>query len=279
MKHLKEKLIATIAMLLVATVMLTSASFAWFTLSTNPEVSNVQAKVAANGNLEIALSSEENFAKTPDNSSKGDTGYNVKWGNLVDLKQADNLTLKPVEFTDDGLKYPTFGLDGRLDNSSDLTSHWVYISGSQDFGDGGYAQLIDNENYPWAGRIDFFMRTNTAGKILLDTTGTDRGASQTGLGCKVDGDSTNLVRIACQIDGGKLVEIFDGTNWQAEELFTAEKDKVYKVSIYVYLDGADLTNSDLAQELTGINVNVQFKHNENLETIGAKGEEHGRPDP
>ena len=118
MKHLKEKLIATIAMLLVATVMLTSASFAWFTISTNPEISNIQANVTTNQNLEIAL--DNGTGTAPAASASDDSGKNTTWGNLVDLNKffADNSTrptLKPVLATissaSQSLAYPKFCLD------------------------------------------------------------------------------------------------------------------------------------------------------------------------
>ena len=54
MKDLKKKLTAAGAMLVVSAVMLSGVSYAWYTLSTNPEVSNIKANIAANENLEIA---------------------------------------------------------------------------------------------------------------------------------------------------------------------------------------------------------------------------------
>ena len=51
----KKKLTAAIAMLLVATIMMVSSTYAWFTLSTAPEVTGITTSVGANGNLEMAL--------------------------------------------------------------------------------------------------------------------------------------------------------------------------------------------------------------------------------
>ena len=55
-KSLRGKLIAAVAMLLVACVMMVSSTYAWFTLSTSPEVQGITTTIGANGNLEIALS-------------------------------------------------------------------------------------------------------------------------------------------------------------------------------------------------------------------------------
>ena len=54
---LKERLVAALVLLLVGTMMLTTVSFAWVTLSRKPEVSNITSSIASNGNLEIALAS------------------------------------------------------------------------------------------------------------------------------------------------------------------------------------------------------------------------------
>lgn len=89
----KKKLTAAVAMLLVSAIMVVSSTYAWFTLSTAPEVTGITTTVGANGNLEIALSPENGDAAGI-TSKVGDsmdaTGQvlksaNVSWGNLVDL--------------------------------------------------------------------------------------------------------------------------------------------------------------------------------------------------
>ena len=54
-QDIKTKLMAAIAMLLVSSIMMVSSTYAWFTLSTAPEVTGIQTAVGANGNLEMAL--------------------------------------------------------------------------------------------------------------------------------------------------------------------------------------------------------------------------------
>ena len=84
---LKSKLVAAIAMLLVGAFMVVSSSYAWFTLSTAPEVTGIYTSVGANGNLEMALVPEEGMASI--SSPVGSTGNNETWGNLVDLGQTE----------------------------------------------------------------------------------------------------------------------------------------------------------------------------------------------
>ena len=50
----RTKLAAAVAMLLVSTIMLTTTTYAWFVLSTAPEVKGMSTTVGSNGSLEIA---------------------------------------------------------------------------------------------------------------------------------------------------------------------------------------------------------------------------------
>ena len=95
--NIKSKLTAAVAMLLVAFFMVISSSYAWFTLSTAPEVTGITTTVGANGNLEIALldSRYKTFTELSDLVSSVGTGFvgtnpsvtktNAYWGNLVSL--------------------------------------------------------------------------------------------------------------------------------------------------------------------------------------------------
>ena len=101
---LRNKLIAAISMLLVSSIMMVSSTYAWFTLSTAPEVKNISTTVAGNGSLEIALMpttgqlSEIKASAVGPNAKATDT--NIKWGNLVDLSDVSyglgNISLYPA---------------------------------------------------------------------------------------------------------------------------------------------------------------------------------------
>ena len=53
-RSIRKKLMVAIAMVLVASIMMVSASYAWFTLSTAPEVTGITTSIGSNGNLEMA---------------------------------------------------------------------------------------------------------------------------------------------------------------------------------------------------------------------------------
>lgn len=153
--NIKSKLMAAVAMLLVAFFMVISSSYAWFTLSTAPEVTGIYTAVGANGNLEIALYTGEN----PADSKVGDSAIgtnnvydptkNVTWGNIVNLTSdtygLKNVSLLParLNLTDAGklntttpLQTPVYGADGRINQ---LESNTLTAT----FEDGAFSNTTD----------------------------------------------------------------------------------------------------------------------------------------
>ena len=136
--NMKKKLMGAVCMLLVASIMMISATYAWFTLSTAPEITGITTSVGANGNLEMALLSGNVAAMTTQEggirSSMAvvtDTVANLTWGNLVDLSDdsygLQSISLKPARFNNAGswatgnlLSIPVYGADGRV---KDLTNN------------------------------------------------------------------------------------------------------------------------------------------------------------
>ena len=96
--HVRKRFMAAIAMLLISAIMLVSSTYAWFVLSTAPEVKGMSTTVGANGSLEIALRSTnaETGEDNPITSGTADsivtTGNwlvtNGTWGNIIDLSDA-----------------------------------------------------------------------------------------------------------------------------------------------------------------------------------------------
>lgn len=120
--RLKEKLTAALILMLVGITMLSTVSFAWLSLSTSPEVSNITSSIASNGNLEVALASGTlRTPVVPGPTQIGDgvlpiLGGNLTWGNLINLSDPayglDNLVLRPAGLNKDNLlKSPLYGAD------------------------------------------------------------------------------------------------------------------------------------------------------------------------
>ena len=161
---IKKKFAAAICMLLIAAIMMISSTYAWFTLSTAPEVTGITTNVGANGNLEIALLTGSSFASNRDDlgiqtavgdsmsvANKPKTESNITWGNLVDLDDPSYglekivlnpaaLNIKPLgtenadklsgQIIQGGLTSPlvapNYGADGRVINVQKATTTGVY---------------------------------------------------------------------------------------------------------------------------------------------------------
>ena len=146
-RELKQKLMAATSMLLVSALMVVTSTYAWFTLSTAPEVTGITTAVGANGNLEMALqpysgdltkivSSESDSLKLP-------LERNITWGNLVDVSDnasygMNNLVLYPAKLNVadekigvNPLSTPVYGADGRVSEvrANTLTGAYDYIKG------------------------------------------------------------------------------------------------------------------------------------------------------
>lgn len=162
-RNIKSKLMAAICMLLVSTIMMVSSTYAWFTLSTAPEVTGITTAVGANGNLEMALMPKEGgvgaITSQAGDSTLGAEARNVTWGNLVDLSDAsvyglDRITLypsalnlgtndkdangNPTKLNTSLLSTPTYGSDGRVSELVANTFTGYYNSATRSFAPDNY---------------------------------------------------------------------------------------------------------------------------------------------
>lgn len=122
-----KKLYAAVCMVLIAALLVSASSYAWFVLSQAPEVSNVTTNIGANGNLEIALGKNIAESAIGDSFNKNDvTIANRTWGNLINLTDESYglqaITLRPAIMNSAGgainmlhpLAYPIYGAEGRV---------------------------------------------------------------------------------------------------------------------------------------------------------------------
>lgn len=156
---IRAKLISAVAMLLVAVIMVVSSTYAWFTLSTAPEVTGITTQIGANGALEMALlPADGNIAGIT--SQVGDSSIamkdkNITWGNLVDLSDyaiygLDKILLYPSALNMDAetgnilgapVQIPMYGPDGRvdkLDTTKTMTSIYDAVNENFSAGKGGF---------------------------------------------------------------------------------------------------------------------------------------------
>lgn len=155
-QSIKSKLVAAICMLMVSCIMVVSSTYAWFTLSTAPEVTGISTAIGANGNLEMALLPSMSSGDTPTayttvaealdaigNASGTMTtvAKNTTWGNLVDLSDTgyglNLISLFPAELaaadgklSDYYLGTPVYGSDGRFIETTKSATTAIYHNGA-----------------------------------------------------------------------------------------------------------------------------------------------------
>lgn len=211
---IRSKLMAAASMLMVGVIMMVSSTYAWFTLSTAPEVKNISTTVAGNGSLEIALMPTDGLlSKITAGAVGGNASVvdkNTKWGNQIILSDdtdhygLNSISLNPASLNyttvagatkatlvaDKPLTIATYGFDGRIaalsaDNIG--VKGWNTTSTKFDGGtDGGYGvraigELKDNKEVSstYGYVVDLALRVNTdnngtAGNLLLQTDAKNR---------------------------------------------------------------------------------------------------------
>ena len=156
----KKKLMGAICMLLVASIMVVSSTYAWFTLSTAPEITGISTSVGANGNLEMALLNDTTYAdlskiestvgSSKDAANMSAKKANVTWGNLVDLSEGyglDQIKLMPARLSVTGseagggytinttgaeISVAEYGTDGRVTALSNATVSGILHTKGED---------------------------------------------------------------------------------------------------------------------------------------------------
>lgn len=209
---IRSKLMAAASMLMVGVIMMVSSTYAWFTLSTAPEVKNISTTVAGNGSLEIALMPESGNIGTISAGAVGSNAdaktSNTKWGNLVDLSDVtyglSSIKLYPAQlntttdetstvvFNGDGsspLSIPVYGGDGRIDSVS------AENIGLRTYKDGGFS--AESYGVRAIGEVNNGVVSSTYGYVV------DLALRLNTQNLKTDGATTSAVdgKLLLQTDG------------------------------------------------------------------------------
>lgn len=236
-KQVKAKLMSAVALLLVSAILLSTSTYAWFVLSTAPEVSEMKTTAGANGALAIALQSTDATSgqRVEEITNRvGDSGSdaaNTTWGGLVDLTDKyglEKISLSPARLNVDTktgmvqkgtpLSIPQFGADGRVstltpmgtvyydagrDSFVEGTNYGVNIVGKRDTLNGTGASITRTMDRQW------LINTSTA-KI-----NTMRAEMQASLGQAVTDNSKGIVNIMKRFFGSPRFEEGDLTTIQS----------------------------------------------------------------
>ena len=259
-RDIKSKLIAAIAMLMVSSIMVVSSSYAWFTLSTAPEVTGISTAIGANGNLEMALMPVSGNLADIGNAdgSMGTVAKNTTWGNLVDLSDKtayglDKISLFPAALAISGnmisdyyLGTPKYGADGRFTELGNTASTAVYNNGS--FGTNGFGvRAVGTASGMSAHELayrDALASANDAFNQAI--TQTKNGAQQGGSAlASLAVSKANNVTEYTQNDVNSLITAYEGIDDALTSIETALKQYV----IANYLANGGLNDSTYLQEL------------------------------
>lgn len=147
--NMKEKVAAALIMLVLALSVAVTATYAWITISRAPEVSSIATTMAANGNLEIALSNDEGTQPEEFDIDEGVkreldiNGSNLQWGNLINLGDStyygiDELALRPARLNTGALRTnplqgASYGTDGRVTELNSQYSFFKWDKTTQSF--------------------------------------------------------------------------------------------------------------------------------------------------
>ncbi len=222
---MRRKLYSALSMLLVSGIMMVTSSYAWFVMSTAPEVKGIQTQVGANGALEIALLDKDSWtdlsrldmgdidenATTEQNAVTA----NLTWGNLVDLESAtyglSNIILQPsrlnikqsgIEGTDDYtilgtlLKTPVYGEDGRVKKLEEKAVASIYKAEDKAFNETGYGVRAIGTA---ANMSTFQLGMNAARTQISNFTTSARSAASTAL--NTHGGNMASIAVAYALQG------------------------------------------------------------------------------
>lgn len=227
---MRRKLYSALSMLLVSGIMMVTSSYAWFVMSTAPEVKGIQTQVGANGALEIALLSQtswddltqldmgdiDELATTEQNA----VAANLTWGNLVNLESAtyglSNIILQPsrlnvksnttgegenavTNYTVNGgtlLKTPVYGEDGRVKKLEEKAVASIYKAEDKAFNETGYGVRAIGTA---ANMSTFQLGMNAARTQISNFTTSGRSAASTAL--NTHGGNMASIAVAYALQG------------------------------------------------------------------------------
>ena len=236
-KQVKAKLMSAVALLLVSAILLSTSTYAWFVLSTAPEVSEMKTTAGANGALAIALQSTDATSgqRVEEITNKvGDSGSdaaNTTWGGLVDLTDKyglEKISLSPARLNVDTktgmvqkgtpLSIPQFGADGRISALTPMGTVY-YDAGRDAFFEGtNYGVNIVGKRDTLNGTGTSITRTMDRQWLINTSTAkinTMRAEMQAALDQAVTDNSKGIVNIMKRFFGSPRFEEGDLTTIQS----------------------------------------------------------------
>ncbi|MBQ8498014.1 MAG: hypothetical protein IJ489_11250 [Clostridia bacterium] len=270
---IKSKLMAAVAMLLVASFMVVSSTYAWFTLSTAPEVTGITTRVGANGSLEIALytgpgaDGTDTISSNVGDSNKTAVEKNKTWGNIISLDDEayglDKIMLLPsvLRVGADGtiqsngiLATPEYGADGRITTlvaesiaaNYDKTKSLFSVGSTAAYGVkaiGTTSGMSQQELLHRAAYSDIKTNLNLANKLASDSLAAHGGALAKIVLAKADGATSYDIEAI-----GAMLRQLAGLDANYAEIGNSVADYLEKAMMNYLIASAAVAKYDLTDD-------------------------------
>lgn len=266
---IRNKMVAAVSMLLVASIMMVSSTYAWFTLSTAPEVKGITTNVGANGNLEMMLLNKASFDSTEENlgveSGVNDsmalgnvTEANLKWGNLVDLASQSyglqSIVMNPARLNIKGDTTNGYKLDSTLLKAPTYTSDGRVLDVDKDTLTSGYST---DGTWKWDEKAD-----NAYGVRVIGTTSgvTERlTAYRAAISARAAAieSAKNYARQSLLVNGQTLANIVVKAALQDNPEFEKDDLRTLKTLVTQLKDANDAAGEAIVQTVLAYNLSDQ----------------------
>lgn len=226
---MKRKLIASALSLALAFILMTSASFAWFTVSTAPEIAKMDVDITATTNLEIAKATT-NLTSPPNEVTTDDHSSETNWGARIS-SFSGHLEF-PATATNAGIQTVHYDAAGRTTGLINATSPTSFTEGV------GYwtADVTTDTNLQVAVTFGIWLRSN--------------------VDCK-DGNEVTCSFTNLDNKWGVQLLSADGSVLTGNKV-ALDKNTPTAVQVVMFLDGDKATASDIANPASLTDIKLQF---------------------
>ncbi len=264
-----KKLIPALALLLISAVVLSTSSFAWFSMNTKVSANGMEVKAAASRNLLISDTSGSGYKST--------VGLAKEVATMVPTSTVPATSITAPTFykvdsvgaikTDDGAYTPTTTFTAATANTDYLaTAVYLKATGSTGVADGKLKATIGvtYDDGAAASPLDPSLRV----MLVVSEVGTPNTFKNAVIIAPVTGGSSSYSGINGVTGAGETLTA--DTDLTAITLtanasfinsgYELTADKEYKVDIYVWFEGQDVTcKSSNAINLVNINLTIDFE--------------------
>lgn len=263
----KTKIIATSLALLIGIALTAAATYAWISVSKNPEVRGAHMNVTTSDILEVAAVTSDNIETGPPEVGTNDLSIGQgTWGKDVNLSGTKIILQAPATGDPEiGLGTVTYDSNGRtngikpLEKDAAPTDGIIYytapVSPAEYYVDqeGHIVKTVTgNERYSAAGSVAVWLRSNKTSPVRLDISNlSTEGAENVPIGIAVRIMTYNAPKGSTPTPEGepRLVLLDKNrSDYVIDNVFSSEHPiepgKIYMVEIIYYVEGDRMVNED-----------------------------------